>query len=427
MRQCKTTIMLVLVFVFAIGLEANATPGDTLWTRTYGGSETEFGNSVIQLVDMDYLVLGYTNSYGAGDKDFYLLKIDTFGDTVWTRTYGGSTFDVGECVVQNSDDDLILTGYTGSYGAGGSDFYLIKTNPSGDTIWTHTYGTLGDEQAKCVQQTGDGGYIIAGFIRPYGGGYNRDFYLVKTDASGDTLWTRSYGGSESETATSVRQTSDGGYIMAGYVGNTYPVVDIYVVKTNSTGDTLWTRLYGGSGDDEATSIQQTSDGGYVIGGLTDSYGAGSYDYYLVRINSTGDTLWTRTYGKITADWSQSMQITADNGYVMAGLGAPDTTNADFYLIRIDSSGDTLWTRYYGDPEEGEEARSVYQTSDGGYILAGLRMAEGSSDWQIYVVKTVPESQEVPTLPEWGLIILSVLLLVAAVWLMRRRRMVAHTA
>jgi len=183
------------------------------------------------------------------------------GDTLWTRTYGGTAGDCGRSVQQTSDGGYIIAGSTSSFGAGGSDVYLVKTGSSGDALWTRSYGGSGDDYGFSVQQTSDGGYIIAGVTGSFGaGGY--DVYLLKTDSSGDTLWTGTYGGNCYDYGRSVEQTSEGGYVIAGYT-YLYGPADVYLLKTNSSGETLWIRSYGGSRDDYGFSVQQTSDGGYI--------------------------------------------------------------------------------------------------------------------------------------------------------------------
>ena len=215
-----------------------------------GGAADDWAYSVQQTADGGYIVAGYTNSFGAGDYDFYLVKTNSQGDTLWTRTYGGSDDDWAYSVQQTADGGYIVAGYTYSFGAGDDDFYLVKTNSQGDTLWTRTYGGSGDDEAYSVQQTADGGYIVAGYTSSFGAG-SGDFYLVKTNSQGDTLWTRTYGGSGYDGAYSVQQTADGGYIVAGYTGSFGAGSDdFYLVKTNSQGDTLWTRTYGGSSNDD---------------------------------------------------------------------------------------------------------------------------------------------------------------------------------
>jgi len=275
----KTLTVIVLLSVATLTL---AQPPDTLWTRTYGGTNDDYAYSVRQTTDGGYIVAGWTDSFGAGSDDFYLVKTNNQGDTLWTRTYGGSEVEEAYSVQQTLDGGYIVAGTTNSFGAGTDDFYLVKTNSQGDTLWTRTYGGSAHDIAYSVQQTADGGYIVAGYTSSFGA--DDDFYLVKTNSQGDTLWTLTYGGVEDDWTYSVQQTTDGGYIVAGVThcaGN----LNSYLVKTDSQGDTLWTCTYGGSSPDYACSVQQTSDGGYVVAGYTESFGAGNYDFYLVKLGA----------------------------------------------------------------------------------------------------------------------------------------------
>ncbi len=360
----------------------------TTFQRTYGGTFFEDGRSVQQTSDGGYIVAGFTNSFGAGLYDVYLIKTNSSGDTLWTRTYGGTNFEDGRSVQQTSDGGYVVAGFTNSFGAGIYDMYLIKTNSSGDTLWTRTYGGTNDDYGYSVQQTSDSGYIVAGFTYSFGAGLD-DMYLIKTNSSGDTLWTRTYGGTSYEEGNSVQQTSDGGYIVAGTTdsfgaGNE----DAYLIKTNSSGDTLWTRTYGSTQFDYGYSVQQTSDSGYIVAGITNSFGAGGGDVYLIKTNSSGDTLWTRTYGGTGFDPGNSVQQTSDGGYIVAGFtnsfGAGED---DVYLIKTNSSGDTLWTRTYGGIDQ-DQGISVQQTSDGGYIVAGITYSFGAGFNDVYLIKTL---------------------------------------
>jgi hypothetical protein len=314
--------------------------GDTIWTRTYGGAGMDGGYCVRQTTDGGYIITGYTYSFNdTALGDVYLIKTNAFGDTIWTRSYGGTSYDKGYSVRQTSDSGYIVAGYTWSFGAGEQDVYLIKTNASGDTLWTRTYGGKGIDGGYCVQQTTDGGYIITGNTHSFGAG-NYDVWLIKTDASGDTLWTKTYGGTSEDDGYCVQQTTDGGYIITGMTksfgaGN----ADVYLIKTNASGDTLWTRTYGGTNYDQGNSVQQTPDSGYIIAGYTWSFGAGNQEVYLIKTDASGDTLWTRTYGGAGNSLANSVQRTADGGYIIAGTTDDfGPSNADVYLIKTDSNG-----------------------------------------------------------------------------------------
>ena len=264
---------------------------DTLWTKTFGGSRNDGGSSVQQTSDGGYIITGSTSSYGAGSADVWLIKTDASGDTIWTKIFGGSDSNYGYSVQQTSDGGYIITGVTYSYDAGRGDVWLIKTDAIGDTIWTKTFGGSDSDYGNSVQQTSDGGYIITGYTYYYGAGsgdvwLSTDVWLIKTDASGDTIWTKTFGGSGTDKGNSVQQTSDGGYIITG---STYSYSardkDIWLIKTDAIGDTIWTKTFGGSERDFGNSVQQTSDGGYIITGstgYTSSYG-GNYDVWLVKV------------------------------------------------------------------------------------------------------------------------------------------------
>ena len=389
------TIIFLCAAIALTAMTSLAQPG-TLWTRTYGGNSDEYAFAVQQTADGGYVMTGKTQSFGAGDTDFYLVKTNTLGDTLWTHTYGGAYHDEAWSVEQTTDGGFILAGWTDdTSGAGYADFYLVKTGSSGNPLWARTYGGSSEDRATAAHQTADGGYIVAGYTQCYGAGYY-DFYLIKTNSAGDTLWTRTYGGTEGEFAYSMQQTDDGGYIIAGLT-NSFGAGfnDFYLVKTNSSGDTLWTRTYGGTGYEVAYSVQQTDDGGYIVAGETKPSVAAYADFYLVKTNSSGDQLWTRTYGGSNRDWAHSVQQTADGGYIVAGMSQSFGENwGQFYLVKANSQGDSLWSCTYGGIDW-DEAYSVQQTDDGGYIVAGWCVSNAAGTFKdFYLVKTGPDPASV---------------------------------
>ncbi|MFA5032042.1 MAG: hypothetical protein WC614_03380 [bacterium] len=346
--------------------------GQTKWTKTFGGSYDDVGYSVAQTTDSGYVITGYTNSYGAGSLDVYLIRTNTDGNCLWYKTFGGSSDDEGYSVSQNTDGGYIIAGSTKSYGAGKRDIYLIKTNSVGDSLWAKTYGGGKDDIGYSVANTSDGGYIITGSTKSYGAG-GIDVYLIKTDSLGDTLWTKTFGGIANDAGRSAVQTNDGGYIIAGWIsfyGGNYE--QVYLIKTDSLGDTLWIKNFGGTNNDAGYSVTQTTDGGYIITGWTTSYGAGRENVYLIKTNNIGDTLWTKTFGGNYADCGQSVAQTTDGGYIIAGHKIPSSTSKyDIWLIKTDISGNKQWDKTFdGTYNKDDYGYSVRQTFDNGYIIVG---------------------------------------------------------
>jgi hypothetical protein len=260
----------------------------TSFAKTYGGTNWDWAYSVQQTSDGGYIVAGYTWSFSVGYYDIFLIKTDANGNVIWAKTYGGASFDWATSVQQTSDGGYIVAGATWSFGAGNGDIFLIKTDANGNLQWAKTYGGTFGEYARSVQQTSDGGYIVAGNTSSFGAGAV-DIFLIKTDANGNMQWAKTYGGIYTDSATSVQQTSDGGYIVAGATwsfgaGNG----DFFLIKTDANGNIIWAKTYGGTSYDLATSVQQTSDGGYIVAGFTTSFGAGYYDIFLIKTDANGN-------------------------------------------------------------------------------------------------------------------------------------------
>ena len=311
------------------------TNGDTTWSRTFGsvfGALSEGGNSVQQTSDGGYIITGNIETGSIGYASLYLIKTDVNGDTSWTQTFGESDHsDYGNGVQQTSDGGYIIAGETNSYGAGSSDFYLVKTDDNGDTLWTRTYGGNSYDTGYSVDQTNDGGYIITGSTRSYGVG-NSDIWIVKTDSIGDTTWTHTYGDIYTDVGNCVRQTSDGGYIIAGTSTN-----KAILLKIDATGNTLWTREYNFESNSQsgAKSVQQTPDGGYIFTGNTYSFSTQESDLTIIRTDADGDTLWTQTYGGNSYETGYSVDLTDDGGYIITGYTQSyGAGGRDVYLIRL---------------------------------------------------------------------------------------------
>ena len=400
----KVYKVLIIIFLFIPG-QVLFTQPDTLWTKIYNGTYTDYGIFVQQTSDGGYIITGHTTPNFGGSTDAWLIKTDSSGDTLWTRKFGGSDTDWSECVRQTDDEGFIITGFTYSHGVGLSDLWLIKTDPAGDTLWTKTYGGTNRDYGHSVQQTTDGGYIITGDTESYGSG-DFDLWLIKTNSSGDTLWTRTFGGSDYERGSSVQQTSDGGYIISGETasfgaGN----VDVYLIKTDQWGDTLWTRTFGGIYKDTGRDVHQTPDGGYFIAATYGLESPSDSDVCLIKTDANGDTLWTHIYGGEGREYGASGLPTLDGGYIVGGSSITIigiSGFADIFYVKTDHNGDLLWTFTCGG--EGQElAYDIQQTTDGGYIIIGMIMSQSTMGEDVYLIKiagpTIVHDEIGPTVPQ----------------------------
>ena len=359
-------------------------PDTTYWEKTYGYSDAR-AYSVQQTSDGGFILVGDKWVSINMMSDVFVVRTDSIGETMWTKTFGGYDVDIGYDIKLTNYNRFIITGSSWNSGAGGSDVYLILTDSIGDLIWSKRYGGYLDDNGWETQQTVDGGFIIAGGTYSFGSG-SRDVYLIKTDANGDTLWTKTYGGDTLDWATSLDITSDGGFIVAGhtmsYGAGDY---DIYLIRTDMNGDTLWTKTYGGPDWEYGNSVRATSDGGYIIAGLTWSYGKGNGDFYLIKTDSIGDILFARTYGGDKNEAAQSVFQTIDGGYILTGytysFGAG---RDDVYLIRTDSFGEEMWNKTFGgDGVDG--GNSVIQTSNLKFVVAGYSAPYSTGDTQFYLL------------------------------------------
>jgi len=307
----------------------------------------------------------------------------------YQKNIGGNDDDRGYSVQQTTDGGFIIAGYTKSFGLPKKDFYLIKTDANGILIWSKTYGNTKKDEGYDVQQTNDGGYIITGYTdETAGGGGKKDIYLIKTDATGNLMWNRHFGGNDQDEAYAVQQTTDNGYILCGYT-KSYGAgdEDIYVIKTDSSGNIQFTKTYGGGNKERANSIKQTIDGGYILTGYSESYGAGNKDIIILKINSFLNVQWTKTYGGGNEDRGEEIQILNGNtGYIITGktksfgLGGKDA-----YLLNTDVNGVRRWSNSYGQ-NNNQEAYSCVQTGSG-FALVGYDDDGGAGNKDVYLVKT----------------------------------------
>lgn len=370
------------------------------WTKTFGGVNEDIGNSIEQTTDGGFIISASTESFGAGNRDIWLIKTDLNGDTLWTKTIGGSNSEwVGafNSIHQTYDGGYILIGSTNSIGAGGYDIWLIKTDSNGNKIWDKTFGGINDDQGVSLSQTNDGGFIIIGNGGPSGQIY-WDLLLIKTDSSGNQVWAKLFGGFENDQGMSVKQTRDNGYIVVGTTrsfGN--GLYDFWIIKTDTNGNALWTKTFGGSDDDVGYDILQTLDGGYIITGVVWSYGSGNQDIWLIKTDSNGNKVWDKTFGSSGDDEGFSIENTDDEGYIIVGFtDSFGNGNWDIWLIKTNKDGDIIWQKTIGG-QNNDFGHSIKKILNSGYIIVGGTESFGAGNKDVYLVKIGPESNPLPNI------------------------------
>ncbi len=380
--------ILTISLMLAVPVLAFAQP-DSLWSRTFGGSSLDGCQSVQQTSDGGYVLAGYTESFGSGGKDFWLVKTDTNGDSLWSRTYGGPDDEVCTWVDQTSDGGYVLGGYTISFGAGDKDFWLVKTNSEGDSLWSRTYGESSVEYCNSGQECADGGFVLTG---TKGLSASAQFWLVKTDSQGDTLWTRAFGSYSpwgyGYRGQSVRQTTDGGYLLAGYYNGWYGICSPCIVKTDYLGNGSLIGIHG-NGNIQLYSAWETDNGDFIVAGRR-RYSVSRRHLWLARTNSSGERIWEREFGGDNYEACHAGHRAQDGGHILGGVTRSFGAGGyDFWLVKTDGSGTEEWSRTFGGSSV-DWCYSVQQTTDGGYILGGYTYSYGAGAYDFWLVKTGPE-------------------------------------
>ena len=381
------SIILLILFFYSTQLLPQAP--DTMWTKTFGGTNIDIGHCVQQTADSGFIITGYTRSYGTiSGRNVWLVKTDKNGNHQWNNTFGGNDDEEGYSVQQTADGGYIIAGYTESFGAGLNDVFLVKANASGNHVWTKTFGGAQDDEGYSVIQTIDGGFLIGGVTSSYGAG-SRDMWMIKTDPAGNLIWQKTHGGLSSDGAWYVDKTSDGGFILTGWTLSFGPGIigNAWLVKTDSLGNQQWNKFFGGDDVDRGYAVQQTTDGGYILTGYTDSFGAGLYDMLLIKTDPSGNAVWTKTFGGTGRDYGNSVRQTSDGGFIVLGYTLSFGAGGDdFYLVKTDANGNEEWFKTYGGSAS-DVGFFLRQTNDGGLIMTGHTLSSGAGVHDVWLIKT----------------------------------------
>lgn len=377
----RNTFAIVLIFVFGASHAQVIT-----FEKTFGGTRQDYGHSLARTADGGYILAGQTFSFGDTTSDTYLVKTDADGNQQWMKTIGSDTLDGANSILQTSDGGYFITNHTEGYGAGDCDAWMCKTDATGNILWNQTYGCPDDDIGLDAMETSDHFIVTVGVARtvdPSG-----DAFLAKYTLAGDVIWIKNYGGPGGQDGWRITQAIDGGFVVAGNtIENANGPVDIFVFKTDADGTLLWSRNFGGSGEEHAFGLCRSSDGGYVICGSSTSFGGGDEDVYLLKIDENGIQQWSRNYGGPLQDAATGIVLASDGGYALTGFTKSFGFPLEAIVIKTDSFGNQQWMKTYGDATWQKECNWIVACPDGGYAMIGSKQQTGSTNADMYFVKT----------------------------------------
>lgn len=406
-------------------------PAQTIeWQKSYGGSSSDIAYCIRQTHEKGYIIGGSASSTNGdvtgnhGLADYWVVKINAMGLLEWEKSFGGSGSEILYSIEKTFDRGYIIGGFTQSNDGqvtgshGGDDYWIVKIDSAGSLQWQKALGGSSMDEAMCVKQTKDKGYIIAGETYSNDGDVSAnhgaiDYWIVKLDSAGSMQWQKTLGGSESDNASSILQTADGGYVIAGItmsndgdVSGNHGLRDFWVVKLDTIGNIKWQKSFGGSSYDGALYLKQTIDNGFIIVGYTQSndgdvtgyHGGTAYDGWVIKIDSTGVLQWQKTLGGSNDDVAQDVEQTNDGGYIIfcyTKSNDGDVTfnhgKYDYWIIKLDSSGNIQGEKTFGGTND-EMPHSILKTDDGNYIMAGLSnstdgdVTGNHGSWDYWIVK-----------------------------------------
>lgn len=378
-------ITIMLLFIFSTFAQPG--PPEVIWEREYGGWNWDDARSIVELDDGWFVFSGASATYSSGaELNFWLVKISPGNNISWLRNYGEMNDEVPYDMKQTSDGGFIMVGYTApSQSDETEDIYMVKTDSWGNEEWNRTLGGDSADVGNAVVETGDNGYALAGYTRSFGAGM-RDGMLIKTDSTGNEIWSRTFGRDSSDAFYDMVATPDGGFAITGNT-NSYDNPGVWLVKTDSTGNENWRRIFEAEGS-WGYSLKTTYDGGFIIAGVT------GYNYYtragegwLIKADSLGNMEWNRTYGGDSTDIFQEVSLTTDSGFICTGCYSANSDSERIWVVRTDRDGDLLWEMFLYRAGEYCTGFDVLQTRDGGFLVAG----ESYTNLNAYIARLGPDN------------------------------------
>lgn len=358
--------------------------GKTHWAKTFGGSSYEVAKAITTTSDDSLVVAGYTHSYGNGSNDMYILRLDTNGNKIWAKTFGGSKTDDANAITTLSDGSLVVAGTSYSYGNGEGDMYILRIDANGNKVWAKTFGGSKVEHANAIATLSDDSLVVAGITDSYGIG--NDMYIIRVDANGNKIWEKNFGGNSSESAYAIATYLNDNTIVAGAThsyGNGES--DMYVLRLDASGNKIWEKSFGKASFDNVSAVTILSNGRIILAGDThlDSYG--DPKYYVLCLDDKGNKIWEKTFSGSNYDIAKAVTTLPDDSIVIAGYNYPSNDDEDFYLVRLDANGDKIWAKNFGG-SRGEVAETIIALSDGSLVVAGNTSSYGNGESDMYILR-----------------------------------------
>ncbi len=394
------------------------------WQKCFGGKSYDDASEIQSTLDGGYIIAGSSLSKDGdvtenhGNFDYWIVKVTGTGNIQWQKSFGGKGSDVAKSVQPTLDSGFIVAGYSASNNGsvtgnhGGDDFWIIKLTGRGEIEWQKSLGGTASDQALSVRLTSDGGYIVAGTSASNDGdltgNHGRDDgWIVKLSSKGDIEWQTNIGGSKDDVVSAIQPLANGGYIAAGFstsniIGATknHGAKDYWVIKLKKSGIVEWQKSFGGSGEEMAYDIKATADSGYIVAGFSGSNNGdvsgnhGDYDCWIVKLNGAGNIQWQKSLGGKGIDVAESIDITKDNGYVVAGYSTSNDGDVsgnhggyDYWVFKLTDAGDILWQKCFGGTDK-DMAQYIQMTKDGSYIIAGESSSNNGDLNAVHGVHTI---------------------------------------
>ncbi|HTL80541.1 MAG TPA: hypothetical protein VL651_02490, partial [Bacteroidia bacterium] len=358
--------------------------------KTFGGTSFDWGYGVVQTADGGYAAAGYTHSYGAGNNDLYLVKTDSIGTVMWAKCYGSTWIDEGRDLIATDDGGYAICGEAW-FSTNNYDYYLVRTDSAGTILWSRLYGGNDEDKPYAMAETNDGGFIISGTSRSFPSENTVVTFIVRTDAAGDTVWSKHYNeGITTSYAQDIQSLANGNFIVAGYnwassTGGDDPML----MEIDSAGNILWARKYDhpGAGEGVLYRVMQDDDGDLVAVGQCYDAAGQTWECYAMKTDSAGHLLWEKVYGEPGGDESFfDLKQAGHDRYAVTGNVDRFSTYMDVTLLLLDSTGDTIWTRAYGGSSI-ENGMAMNRTDDNGFVITGNTLSFGSGSGDLFLLKT----------------------------------------